>query len=415
MTSASGVAAILEKATSNSPKRVSSGSYLATQQLRDAYQKASPSKLAPVSMRLAGSPSQEVSFLRAEIQRLQQLNVRLQRKMEFLEARVPGLGRALSLEQCMEGTDGAVEVKAVPHPGRDVRSSPLKGGDSEAVELLGPPLLDDLMLSSEEVEEGAMRCCWVAHYWHMANQLDMCTEVAGERSAYWQSMAMPHEVFLETVKRAVAPYMPAAPVTDAASAEPGTAAATSVSEALASADTDATVGDIVEVERAMRQLQELGIIQEVGCTLAHRAALAQSSTLVVSPELQPYRAAEQVEAAYRLAGSSAIAPAPFDPEDPALPLNTPAAYGQQAGPSLSALEQEEVHFQKAWLAYMWSRAAGAGVEPQVARVRAETWGRRLEEVPSPRDFTDLAAALQELYLLGVEQQLWQRRNAALTL
>lgn len=77
---------------------------------------------------------------------------------------------------------------------------------------------------------------------------------------------------------------------------------------------------------------------------------------------------------------------------------------------LSALECREIRFQAAWLAYLWARAAAADVEPHVALLRVEQWGRFLDRQRfHVRHWSELAAAQRELHLLGVEQQLWQQR------
>ena len=87
---------------------------------------------------------------------------------------------------------------------------------------------------------------------------------------------------------------------------------------------------------------------------------------------------------------------------------------------MSELEVGEIRFQRAWVAYIWARAAAAGVEPevrrssrvpvvtllrctaardcpcffqQVALPRAEVWGSCLHLAPRPQHFSDLASAL----------------------
>jgi len=122
---------------------------------------------------------------------------------------------------------------------------------------------------------------------------------------------------------------------------------------------------------------------------------------------------------------------------------------------ISASEAQEVAFQRAWLAYMWSRAASLGVEPHLSKERAEHWGHLLQwgsaSPPAPRhtddspfaaamrsqaavssgvagamslhlqpggpaamahakELMEVHAGLQELARLGVEQQVWVRRT-----
>jgi len=63
--------------------------------------------------------------------------------------------------------------------------------------------------------------------------------------------------------------------------------------------------------------------------------------------------------------------------------------------TLTPEEGEEVRFQCARLAYLWGRAAAAGVELPLAAERSEYWGWRMErEELSLRDYTDLRHGLQ---------------------
>jgi hypothetical protein len=123
---------------------------------------------------------------------------------------------------------------------------------------------------------------------------------------------------------------------------------------------------------------------------------------------------------------------------------------------ICASEAQEVAFQRAWLAYIWSRAASSGVEPHICRDRAEHWGHLLlwgnKALPpsstastqqggisgAPKDSPFAAAALpsqvasggspalvhakelvdvragqQELARLGVDLQIWALRAHSL--
>ena len=59
---------------------------------------------------------------------------------------------------------------------------------------------------------------------------------------------------------------------------------------------------------------------------------------------------------------------------PGAPRDGPEATAALLGGALSELEAGEVHFQRLWLAYMWGRAAAAGVEAAAARVAAAAGG-----------------------------------------
>lgn len=55
-------------------------------------------------------------------------------------------------------------------------------------------------------------------------------------------------------------------------------------------------------------------------------------------------------------------------EDPSVQHGTPST------PAVAPLEAEEVAFQRSWVAYLWARAALAGVEPQVGMLCCDGTG-----------------------------------------
>ncbi|KAG2440353.1 hypothetical protein HXX76_004458 [Chlamydomonas incerta] len=69
----------------------------------------------------------------------------------------------------------------------------------------------------------------------------------------------------------------------------------------------------------------------------------------------------------------------------------------------------EITFCTSWLAYMWGRAALAGIQPQVSLEQAEQWAGRLGSAARLQDFSDVNDSLQELALYGVEELLWKER------
>jgi hypothetical protein len=106
-----------------------------------------------------------------------------------------------------------------------------------------------------------------------------------------------------------------------------------------------------------------------------------------------------------------------------------------------------VAFQRAWVAYLWARAAHAGITPHIAQQRAEQWAHALLSADSSQqhvshaappmhdgatipgshtmlgmsaaaaqcpghELCELSAAMLELSRQGVEQKLWQLRCAA---
>jgi hypothetical protein len=111
----------------------------------------------------------------------------------------------------------------------------------------------------------------------------------------------------------------------------------------------------------------------------------------------------------------------------------------------SELCSSEMRFQTAWLAYQWGRAVTAGVLPAIAPAHAERWALRLQALSASllagphsgcnnareddlggggwepdcgsstkfasqaRQLCELQAGVQELSRLGVECKLWQAR------
>ncbi|KAG2499136.1 hypothetical protein HYH03_002719 [Edaphochlamys debaryana] len=136
----------------------------------------------------------------------------------------------------------------------------------------------------------------------------------------------------------------------------------------------ACVTDIVETERALRRLEALHVVRLC------RAALVHHTDATAAP----------CEALDGL-------------DDPGAPGS--GAYSAPLSPTAAA----EVRFCTSWLAYLWGRAALAGIHPQVSQLQAEHWASRIGRPTTPRDFADIHAAFQELHLYGIEELLWKNR------
>jgi len=138
----------------------------------------------------------------------------------------------------------------------------------------------------------------------------------------------------------------------------------------------ATSADLLEIERGLRQLRELGVEAAVFAAIAERG---------------------------RLRRLRAPLPASLAGEAP--------AFAAGAGGELSPEEVEDAQFRCAWLAYMWRRAASAGIDPQLAPQRAEYWRWRMDRPVALRDGSVLGQGLLELSALGLELQFWRCRPA----
>ncbi|KAH0923284.1 hypothetical protein HID58_023302 [Brassica napus] len=71
-------------------------------------------------------------------------------------------------------------------------------------------------------------------------------------------------------------------------------------------------------------------------------------------------------------------------------------------------EQEDVVFKQAWLLYFWARAKLLGVEEDIADERLQFWISCSEgESTTSHDAVDVERGMLELRKLGIEQQLWE--------
>ncbi|KAK9807830.1 hypothetical protein WJX72_010495 [[Myrmecia] bisecta] len=141
----------------------------------------------------------------------------------------------------------------------------------------------------------------------------------------------------------------------------------------------ATAADVVEIERAVREVESLRL---EGAVLVAISDFACSRRLTFQPPL----------------GSTQAAEATSQPRWMLPPVD------------LDEAEAEEAAFRRSWVAYLWGRAAVAGLAPEVAHQRATYWKHKLDAPPVPQDFALTASAMQEMRILGVEQKLWQLRH-----
>eukprot|EP00200_Dunaliella_tertiolecta_P011638 CAMPEP_0202390218 /NCGR_PEP_ID=MMETSP1127-20130417/87317_1 /ASSEMBLY_ACC=CAM_ASM_000462 /TAXON_ID=3047 /ORGANISM="Dunaliella tertiolecta, Strain CCMP1320" /LENGTH=473 /DNA_ID=CAMNT_0048992291 /DNA_START=863 /DNA_END=2281 /DNA_ORIENTATION=- len=469
-------------------RRSGSGSYLVMQQMKDTYHHVGRLGSSPSARMQAtrfGSPSGQ--HLLSEIQRLQTMNAKLNAKLAFAANRVPGLNKMLGMKESSDGglpptgsgPLGRREDSATAAAGKAPRAS-AETGSGPGIDLF----IDDLLLSEEEVQEAAMRCCWLARYWTLAEQLGICDDIAHEKATYWRALALPLPTYFEVAKCAVMPHVmvkqstkpreASCQMADGPTQLPAVGSLTThapaeqVSSELLVAMPEggggggATVADVVELERALRQLSELGVVQEVLSSLMHQRQAVYTAQLQASiencdpdetptpPKAQPgLSAISNTAVAGSMQHGSSFSVEVRQAEEDAPPSSSGSIT------ETSACEAQEVAFQRAWLAYMWSRAAALGVEPQVCRERAEHWGHLLlwgsadlaahphardspfaaahnqaasssvnlgspgaalhQQQPSigastigthAKELMEVHAGLQELARLGVEQQIW---------
>mmetsp|Transcript_4904 Transcript_4904/g.13688 ORF Transcript_4904/g.13688 Transcript_4904/m.13688 type:complete len:516 (+) Transcript_4904:112-1659(+) len=269
------------------------------------------------------------------------------------------------------------------------------------------PAAASMFLSSDEVEELSLRVAYLQHYWALAARYGVFPSVAAERARHWsQQLSSARRLgnfdIADAARRLTAPEILGiagssndgtprgeAGVESRVSPDrsPGAALGWStdsgedsgmLEEDLEAADSKrfgGTAADVVEVERATREMLELRVPERVLLAMTNDArtmklaSCQDTSLLLWKPELL----------------------------------------------ELSLQEGEEIQYQRHWAAYLWGRAAACGVEPELSVERAEYWGRRLDTEPRLKDLTDLQQAFEELQLESIEVKLWRARGDAAAL
>ncbi|KAL9256996.1 Coiled-coil domain-containing protein [Drosera capensis] len=221
-----------------------------------------------------------------------------------------------------------------------------------------------MILSQKEMEEVVLKRCWLARYWGLAAQYDICVDIAASKYEYWSSLApLPFEVVLSAGQKAKEDDWDKAGYEDQE-------LRSRVVQDLSDLHGDGNIESMLSVEMGLKELAFLKVEESVAYVLAQQRR--PNSTRA---SLSDYKS-------------------PGDPK-------------YMDAFELSPEESEDVLFKEAWLTYYWRRAYACGIEKDIAKERLQFWISRSGQAPTSHDAVDVEQGLMELRKLGVERRLWE--------
>ncbi|XP_013643485.2 coiled-coil domain-containing protein SCD2 [Brassica napus] len=232
----------------------------------------------------------------------------------------------------------------------------LQEAESEANDLR--TMTQRTVLTEDEMEEVALKRCWLARYWGLAVQHGICADIAPSRHEKWSALApLPVELVISAAQRA-----------KELSGDQGGNDQTKTERFVSELTGEGNIESMLSVEMGLRELASLKVEDAV------MLAVSQNRTpSFVRQESKGNRELKFVE-----------------------------AY------ELKEEEQEDVVFKQAWLLYFWARAKLLGVEEDIADERLQFWISCSEgESTTSHDAVDVERGMLELRKLGIEQQLWE--------
>ncbi|CAL0302256.1 unnamed protein product [Lupinus luteus] len=309
------------------------------------------------SMKVRETPSQKrpTTELEDELDMLQEENDNLIEKLrlaeercEEAESRVRQLEQQAALRNASKNHRGFVDdatLRADAEIARDEATTAL-----EKLRLM----TQRMILSREEMEEVALKRCWLARYWGLCVR----HEIAETKYKYWSSFSPdPVKVVLAAGEKA-------------------------------KQETDHDFDD-TEAERELNELSGEGNIENM---LFVEQGLRELTSLKVEEALAVAMAQHR---------RPNILKAGFS-DDLKLPIE-----GQCDAFELSKEETEDVCFKQAWLTYMWRRAKKHEIEPDIADERLQFWINHNSKTPASQVAVDVERGLVEIKKLGIETQLWE--------
>ncbi|CAA7023413.1 unnamed protein product [Microthlaspi erraticum] len=234
----------------------------------------------------------------------------------------------------------------------------LQEAESEAKDLR--TMNQRMVLTPDEMEEVALKRCWLARYWGLAVEHGICADIAASRHEIWSALApLPFELVISAAQRA-----------KESSPDQGGSDESQTDRFLSELTGEGNIESMLSVEMGLRELAALKVEDAV------MLAFAQKRT----PSLIRQDSRGHGE------------------------LRFVEAYELKEG------EQEDVSFKQAWLTYFWARAKLHGVEEDIADERFQFWISRSEgqgQSPTSHDAIDVERGMLELRKLGIEQKLWE--------
>ncbi|EPS59084.1 hypothetical protein M569_15727, partial [Genlisea aurea] len=348
---------------------------------------------------LKNSADHETSALRDELDMLQEENEVMLEKLRLAEAKrdeseararelekqVASLGEGVTLEakllsrkeaslrqreaalksaqQTKDGRDEELaflraEIEKQKH---DVATAMEQVREAEAEAKSLRTMTHRMILTHEEMEEVAMKRCWLSRYWGLAAHYGICADVSVSKHEHWSSFApLPFEVVTSAGQKA-------------------------------QEETWDAGGD--GPDKSKRDLNDIVGEGNIETMLSVEMGLKELASLKIEDAV--------LVALYQDRRSTLIRHSFPDPK---------SSSGDHKFLDAFALTQEEIEdvlFKEAWLTYFWRRAKVHGVEEDVAEDRLQLWVGRSGQTPTSHDAVDVERGLIELRKLGIEQQLWE--------
>ncbi|KAL1226217.1 Coiled-coil domain-containing protein SCD2 [Cardamine amara subsp. amara] len=215
-----------------------------------------------------------------------------------------------------------------------------------------------MVLTQDEMEEVALKRCWLARYWGLAVQHGICSDIAPSRHESWSALApLPFELVISAAQKA-----------KELSQDQGGSEQRKTDRFLSDLTGEGNIESRLSVEMGLRELASLKVEDAVMLAIAQKR-----SPSLVRQDSKGHGELRFIE-----------------------------TYELKEG------EQEDVFFKQAWLTYLWGRAKLHGVEEDVADERFQFWISHSEgKSPTSQDVIDVERGLLELRKLGIEQQLWE--------
>ncbi|KAJ8752631.1 hypothetical protein K2173_005520 [Erythroxylum novogranatense] len=333
-----------------------------------------------------GGDEREASVLRDEVDMLHEENEIIVDKLRLaeerreeaesrakeLEKQVAALGEVVSLEAkllsrkeaALRQREAALKAAKLTKDGRDEQIATLrlelqnmKDDAVTAVEQLQEAeseakilrtVTRRMILTEEEMEEVVLKRCWLARYWGLAVQHDICADVATSKHEQWSALApLPFEIVISAGQKAKGS---------------GVLERNKPSRDFSDLTGEGNIESMLAVEMGLRELVSLKVEDAVAL------ALAQSRLSSLRSSTDP-RFMEAFE--------------------------------------LTKEEAEDVRFKQAWLTYFWRRVKAHGLEEDIADERLQFWIGGSGQTPTSHDAVDVERGLWELRKLSIEQQLWE--------
>lgn len=321
-----------------------------------------------------------------KLRRAEEIREQAEARARELEKQVAALGEGVSLEAkllsrkeaALRQREAALKAAKQNNDGRDGEIATLRfdienlrDEAATAVEQLQEAesetkalrsMTQRMILTQEEMEEVVLKRCWLARYWGLAVQQEICPDIAVSKHEHWSSLApLPFEVVISAGQKAKDESW------NSGGDDPDRS---KLVQDISDLTGEGNIESMLSVEMGLRELASLKVEDAVVVALAqHRRPnlVRQSATDLKSPSEIKFMEAFEI----------------------------------------SQEESEDILFKEAWLTYFWRRAKVHGVEEDIADDRLQFWISRSAQSPTSHDAVDVERGIVELRKLGIEQQLWE--------